>query len=126
MEMIEEEVFDLSFGSYQTAGSKRTLILKLYNSFRGLDMLQPLVDNTAITEIMINRHDQIFIEEEGRVRLSDVKFESKEKLEDVIQAIVAKVNRAVNEANPIVDARLMDGSRVNIVLPPVALESNLR
>ncbi|NHN30716.1 CpaF family protein [Paenibacillus agricola] len=122
MEMIEHEVFQLSFDQYQTAGSKRTLILKLFHSFRGLDVLQPLVDNTAITEIMINRHDQIFIEEGGRVRLSEVKFESKEKLEDVIQAIVAKVNRAVNEANPIVDARLMDGSRVNVVLSPVALE----
>jgi pilus assembly protein CpaF len=122
MEMVEQEVFNLTVGQYQTAGSMHALILKLFHSFRGLDVLQPLVDNPAVTEIMINRHDQIFIEEEGRIRLSEVQFESKEKLEDVIQAIVAKVNRAVNEANPIVDARLMDGSRVNVVLPPVALE----
>jgi pilus assembly protein CpaF len=122
MEMIEQEVFSLSFDHYQTAGQKHVLVLRLFNSFRGLDVLQPLVDNPAVTEIMINRHDQIFIEQDGRVRLSEVKFESKEKLEDVIQAIVAKVNRAVNEANPIVDARLLDGSRVNVVLSPVALE----
>ncbi|MDF2964099.1 MAG: pilus assembly protein, partial [Paenibacillus sp.] len=122
MEMIEQEVFSYAFDGYLTAGQKHQLVLRLFHSFRGLDVLQPLVDNPSITEIMINRHDQIFIEQEGRVRLTDVKFESKEKLEDVIQAIVARVNRAVNESSPIVDARLLDGSRVNVVLSPVALE----
>ncbi|MCS7461130.1 CpaF family protein [Paenibacillus doosanensis] len=122
LELIEQEVFAYPFETYSTAGQKHQLIMRLFHSFRGLDILQPLVDNPAVTEIMINRYDQIFIEREGRVSLADVKFESKEKLEDVIQAIVAKVNRAVNEANPIVDARLLDGSRVNVVLPPVALD----
>jgi pilus assembly protein CpaF len=122
MEMIEHEVFSLAYEGYLTAGQKHTLILRLFHSFRGLDVLQPLVDNPAITEIMINRYDQIFIEQDGRIKLTEVKFESKEKLEDVIQAIVAKVNRAVNEASPIVDARLLDGSRVNVVLSPVAMD----
>ncbi|MCR8631866.1 CpaF family protein [Paenibacillus radicis (ex Xue et al. 2023)] len=122
MEMIEQEVFGYSFDGYLTAGQKHLLVMRLFNSFRGLDVLQPLVDNAKVTEIMINRHDQIFIEQNGRVELTEVRFESKEKLEDVIQAIVARVNRAVNESNPMVDARLLDGSRVNVVLSPVALE----
>ncbi|WP_243633182.1 CpaF family protein [Paenibacillus xerothermodurans] len=122
MEMIEQEVFGYPFDTYLTAGQKHQLVVRLFHSFRGLDVLQPLVDDPSVTEIMINRYDRIFIERDGQVRLSDVQFESKEKLEDVIQAIVARVNRAVNESSPIVDARLLDGSRVNVVLPPIALE----
>jgi pilus assembly protein CpaF len=122
LEMIEQEVLSHAFDAYVTAGQKHQLVLRLFHSFRGLDVLQPLVDDASVTEIMINRHDRIFIEREGRVQLTEVRFENKEKLEDVIQSIVARVNRAVNEANPIVDARLLDGSRVNVVLPPVALE----
>lgn len=121
-EIIEQEVFSYPFQDYLTAGQKHQLVMRLFHSFRGLDVLQPLVDDPSVTEIMINRHDRIFIEQEGRVTLTEVAFESREKLEDVIQAIVAKVNRAVNESSPIVDARLLDGSRVNVVLPPIALE----
>ncbi|MFE5317370.1 CpaF family protein [Paenibacillus sp. NPDC056579] len=122
MEMIEHEVFAFPFQSYLTAGQRHQLTMRLFHSFRGLDMIQPLVDDPSVTEIMINRYDRIFIEKEGRVCLTEVKFESKEKLEDVIQAIVSRVNRAVNEANPIVDARLLDGSRVNVVLSPISLD----
>lgn len=122
MEMIEHEVFAFPFQSYLTAGQRHQLTMRLFHSFRGLDMIQPLVDDPSVTEIMINRYDRIFIEKEGRVSLTEVKFESKEKLEDVIQAIVSRVNRAVNEANPIVDARLLDGSRVNVVLSPISLD----
>ncbi|OXM87887.1 CpaF family protein [Paenibacillus rigui] len=121
-EIIEQEVFSYPFQDYMTAGQRHQLVMRLFHSFRGLDVLQPLVDDPSVTEIMINRHDRIFIEQEGRVTLTEVAFESREKLEDVIQAIVAKVNRAVNESSPIVDARLLDGSRVNVVLPPIALE----
>ncbi|CAG7645504.1 hypothetical protein PAESOLCIP111_04965 [Paenibacillus solanacearum] len=121
MDMIEQEVFAYSRSAFLTAGQKQRLVTELYNSFRGLDVLQPLVDDRSITEIMINRHDQIFIEKDGQVLETDIRFESSEKLEDTIQAIVAKVNRMVNESSPIVDARLKDGSRVNIVLPPIAL-----
>jgi len=121
-DMIEQEVFSFPFGTYLTAGQQHRLVMRIFHSFRGLDVLQPLVDDASVTEIMINRHDQIFIERNGSVSQTEVKFESRDKLEDVIQAIVAKVNRAVNESSPIVDARLLDGSRVNVVLPPVALE----
>lgn len=121
MERIEQEVFAYSRSSYLTAGQKQKLCQELFHSFRGLDVLQPLVDDKSITEIMINAHDQIFIEQNGRLMQTDIRFESREKLEDTIQTIVARVNRIVNESSPIVDARLADGSRVNIVLPPIAL-----
>ncbi|ETT45500.1 Flp pilus assembly protein, ATPase CpaF [Paenibacillus sp. FSL R7-269] len=105
-----------------TAQEKHGLVKKLFDSFRGLDILQPLVDNPAITEIMINSHEEIFIEEEGMIRRLPLAFESGSRLEDIIQIIVSGVNRVVNESSPIVDARLQDGSRVNIVLPPAALK----
>lgn len=100
---------------------KEKLAKELFSAIRELDILQELIDDSAVTEIMINGTDNIFIEKEGRIYQWDNYFESKEKLEDVIQQIVAKCNRVVNEASPIVDARLANGSRVNIVLQPVAL-----
>ncbi|WP_151732996.1 CpaF family protein ['Paenibacillus yunnanensis' Narsing Rao et al. 2020] len=107
---------------YLTAQEKHELVKKLFDSFRGLDVLQPLVDNPKITEIMINCHEEIFVEEEGEIRRLPLAFESRTRLEDIIQTVVSGVNRVVNDASPIVDARLKDGSRVNIVLPPVALK----
>jgi pilus assembly protein CpaF len=88
---------------------------------RKLDILQPVIDDRSITEIMVNGPDKLFIEREGRVCGIKTGFESIEKLEDVIQAIVSRTNRTVNEASPIVDFTLPDGSRVNVVLKPVAL-----
>ncbi|WP_434752428.1 CpaF family protein [Paenibacillus amylolyticus] len=105
-----------------TSGERHTLVQRLFDSFRGLDILQPLVDNPDITEIMINSHREIFVEQEGEVRQIPLQFQSRERLEDIIQMIVSGVNRIVNESSPIVDARLKDGSRVNIVLPPIALK----
>ncbi|GIP22595.1 type II secretion system protein E [Paenibacillus sp. J22TS3] len=105
-----------------TAAEKRRLIRRIYDSFRGLDVLQPLVEDKTITEIMINSDQEIFVERQGQVSRLDLKFESRERLEDIIQLIVSGVNRVVNESSPIVDARLKDGSRVNVVLPPVALK----
>ncbi|KEQ24370.1 CpaF family protein [Paenibacillus tyrfis] len=122
MEQIEQIVFAYSRESFLTAGQKRRLVQEVFHSFRGLDVLQPLVDDRTITEIMINSHDQIFVEKDGRVLETEIRFESREKLEDTIQAIVGRVNRIVNESTPIVDARLADGSRVNVVLPPIALK----
>lgn len=105
-----------------TSREKHALVRKIFNSFRGLDVLQPLIDDPTVTEIMINSHREIFVERAGEVMQVPDQFESRERLEDLIQTIVAGVNRIVNEASPIVDARLKDGSRVNIVLPPVALK----
>ncbi len=94
---------------------------RVFDSIRKLDVLQQLVDDPEITEIMINGTDNIFIEKSGAIIESKYRFDSKEKLEDVVQQIVSSCNRVVNESSPIVDARLENGSRVNIVLNPVAL-----
>ena len=102
-------------------GQKQMLRKELFYAVRKLDVLQELVDDAEITEIMINGPKSIFIEKKGRLSMLSRHFESKEKLEDVIQQIVASCNRVVNEASPIVDARLENGSRVNVVLNPVAL-----
>jgi len=94
---------------------------ELFNSLRRLDVLQIFVEDSSVTEIMINGTDHIFIEQAGHLRELETGFESMEKLQDVIQQIVAGCNRVVNEASPIVDARLPNGSRVNIVMNPIAL-----
>lgn len=102
--------------------SERTLLGKeLFNAFRKLDLLQEFLEDEEITEIMINGTQNIFYEKDGRLYQSEKRFLSKEKLEDVIQQIAAGSNRLVNEASPIVDARLPDGSRVNVILAPVAI-----
>lgn len=100
---------------------RRKLKKELFDSLRRLDILQIFVEDSSVTEIMINGKDHIFVEQDGKLRKLDAGFESIEKLQDVIQQIVAGCNRVVNEASPIVDARLPNGSRVNIVMNPVAL-----
>ncbi|ANF96041.1 CpaF family protein [Paenibacillus bovis] len=122
MRRIEQKVLDNNRYPNLTAGERRKLVRQVFDSFRGLDILQPLVDDKSVTEIMINSHEDIFIERNGQVIQSETVFESRERLEDIIQTIVSGVNRVVNESSPIVDARLKDGSRVNVVLPPVALK----
>lgn len=96
----------------------------LFNSIRRLDVLQDLIDQKEITEIMINGYDQIFVEKAGKITKWEEKFLSKEKYHDVIQQIVSTANRVVNESTPIVDARLEDGSRVHVVLEPIALDGS--
>ncbi len=107
--------------TFLTLEKKERLRRELYASIRGLDILEDILEQEAVTEIMINGAEDIFLEEGGKIHRWQRKFESRQKLEDIIQQIVAKANRIVNEANPIVDARLEDGSRVNVILPPVAL-----
>ncbi|WP_219839027.1 CpaF family protein [Paenibacillus sp. R14(2021)] len=119
---IEQVVFQWAGSHPLTAGEKVKLVRRLFHSFRGLDLMQPLMDDPAVTEIMINSHEELFVEREGRLTRLPFAFESAERLEDLIQSVVAGVNRVVNESSPIVDARLRDGSRVHIVLPPVALK----
>jgi len=94
---------------------------QIYASIRGYGILDGIMSDDSITEVMINGADNIFIEKNGKLQKLNDKFESQKKLEDIIQRIVAKAGREVNQANPIVDTRLLDGSRVNIVLPPIAL-----
>lgn len=100
---------------------KAALGRELFNAFRKLDLLQEFLEDEDITEIMINGTQNIFYEKAGQIYESQKRFASREKLEDVVQQIAAGSNRIVNEALPIVDARLADGSRVNVVLAPIAL-----
>ncbi|WP_209977119.1 CpaF family protein [Paenibacillus eucommiae] len=120
-ELIEEVVFNCSSEQDWTSADMLVWVQRLFHSFRGLDVLQPLMDDPTVTEVMVNGPDHIFVERQGGVYRHQACFESEEKLEDIIQTIVAKVNRIVNQGTPIVDARLPDGSRVHIVLPPVSL-----
>ena len=100
---------------------KRRIGKEVFDSLRRLDILQSFIEDKSVTEVMINGHTNVFVEKAGALTRLERGFDSEEKLMDVIQQIVAGCNRTVNEAYPIVDARLSDGSRVNIVLPPVAL-----
>ena len=100
---------------------RRRLRKELFDSLRRLDILQIFVEDSSVTEIMINGMEHIFVERDGQLQELDRGFDSMEKLQDVIQQIVAGCNRVVNEASPIVDARLSNGSRVNIVMSPIAL-----
>lgn len=121
-QVIAEIVKEEAQKNYLSLTEKREVMEGVFNSMRGLDVLQPLVDDPSVTEIMINGPHCVFVEQAGRLYRKNVSFETNEKLENVILNIVSKVNRTVNEANPIVDARLLDGSRVNVVLPPIALD----
>ncbi len=129
-DMTDEELYDLIDESicarmkeeYISIAEKLRLRRDIFNSIRRLDILQELVEDENISEIMVNGENQIFIEQNGRVEHWGRCFSSKQKLEEVVQQIAAGANRIINESCPIVDARLADGSRVNIVLPPVALE----
>ena len=120
-EIIDSVIMEKSREVYMSAVTKLTLRQELFNAIRRLDLLQELIDDKTVTEIMVNGADAIFYERDGRIYTWDRHFESREKLEDVIQQIVSRSNRQVNESIPIVDARLKDGSRVNVVLDPVAL-----
>ena len=120
-ELIDEEILNFSGGGLRL--QERLLLQKeLFDSFRRLDILQELVDDPEITEIMVNGPEEIFVEFKGRIRRWEKRFESKEQLLDLIQQIVSSVNRIVNTSSPIADARLADGSRVHVVLEPVALD----
>lgn len=113
----------VSSDAMSTMGLNEKLEFKkeLFNSLRRLDILSELLEDDSITEIMINGYRDIFIERNGRISKLVAQFESEERLAAIIQIIVSGCNRIVNEASPIVDARLSDGSRVNIVLPPIAI-----
>lgn len=122
--LVEERAGSYAREHMLTLAERETLEQFLFNSMRKLDVLQELLEDDEITEIMVNGYQCIFYEKKGALYASDKKFSSPEKLNDVIQQIVGNSNRMVNEASPIVDARLADGSRVNIVLEPVSIDGS--
>lgn len=121
-ERIDRTLLRYSKEEYISIPYKQKLKRDIFNSIRKLDVLQDLIDDPEITEIMVNGPKNIFIEKQGAIYSSDKTFETQQKLEDVIQQIVSHCNRIINESSPIVDARLSDGSRVNIVLAPISME----
>ena len=121
-EEIEGMVLKRGQREYLTSEAKRRLCKDIFNSLRRLDVIQELLDDPEISEIMINGPKAIFVERQGKLSRWEGELESEERLEDIIQQIVGRVNRVVNEAHPIVDARLTGGERVNVVLPPIALD----
>lgn len=118
---IAETVREYSAVHYLSLKEKLRLKSYIFASIRGLDVLQELLDDRSITEIMVNGTEDIFIERSGAIKRQEMSFDTREKLDDVVQKIAAGSNRIINEASPIVDARLSDGSRVNMILPPIAI-----
>ncbi|HKM22998.1 MAG TPA: CpaF family protein [Lachnospiraceae bacterium] len=121
LEAIDECIIEYSKTVFLSLPQKSRLRRELFNTLRRLDILQDLVDDPEITEIMVNGTEPVFIEKQGRLIPLKLHFETRERLEDIIQQIVAKTNRVVNMSSPIVDARLDNGARVNAVLQPVAI-----
>lgn len=121
-EVIDEEIAGLGKEGFFPLPERLSLRERLFDSFRRLGILQEMMDRPDITEIMVNGRDRIFVERGGSISRWNGSFESEEQLEDTIQQIVSRVNRVVNVSDPIADARLPDGSRVHVVLPPVALD----
>ncbi len=120
-QLIQKCLMEEIQGSYYSIRQKEEIAGWVFDSIRKLDVLQELIEDESISEIMINGPDDIFVEKSGSIVRIEKRFESKERLEDVIQQIVSGVNRTVNESSPIADARLENGSRVNIVLSPPAI-----
>ncbi|MCF0131955.1 MAG: CpaF family protein [Pseudobutyrivibrio sp.] len=124
-EIINRELSILSKDEHILFKDRMLLGERVFNSLRKLDVLEDLLKDDEVTEIMINGYDTIFIEKNGKLIKADVGFTSKERLDDIIQIIVSANNRIVNESSPIVDARLEDGSRVNIVLEPASVKGSI-
>lgn len=122
LELIDRSLLEHPDIGYVSLEGRIRLRKELFNAVRRMDVLSDLLEDDSITEIMINGYDQIFVEKDGRIQSFSQSFESEDRLASIIQQIVAGCNRLVNEAVPIVDARLPDGSRVNVVLPPVVLD----
>ena len=120
-EKVEEIVSQCIGSQYCSIDQKLSIIQQVYSSIRGFGLLDSIMNDDTITEVMINGPENVFIEQSGRLFKLDKQFESQRRLEDVIQRIVGLAGREVNQANPICDTRLPDGSRVNVVLPPIAL-----
>ncbi len=119
---VREEVDAYLDGKYVSIGEKAFLADQIFSAIRGFGLLDQIIKDDTITEVMINGPKNIFIEKSGKLMKLKESFESEEKLQDIIQRIVAQAGREVNQTNPIVDTRLPEGSRVNVVLPPISLK----
>lgn len=122
IQMIDDNIGTAGTGQYIRYNEKKRLRREIYNSMRKLDVLQELLEDEDITEIMVNGAEHIFIEKAGALYETGLEFDSAERLNDIAGQIASAGNRLVNESSPILDVRLEDGSRVNIVMPPVAIE----
>lgn len=120
-EKIEEIVIQRLGNQYCSIDQRVSIVQQIYSSIRGFGLLDSIMNDDTITEVMINGPENVFIEQNGRLFKLDKQFENQRRLEDIIQRIVGLAGREVNQANPICDTRLPDGSRVNVVLPPIAL-----
>lgn len=120
-ERIEGIVIQRLGNQYCSIDQRVSIVQQVYSSIRGFGLLDSIINDDTITEVMINGPENVFIEQNGRLFKLDKQFESQRRLEDIIQRIVGLAGREVNQANPICDTRLPDGSRVNVVLPPIAL-----
>lgn len=118
---IEEIVIQRLGDQYCSIDQRVSIVQQIYSSIRGFGLLDSIMNDDTITEVMINGPENVFIEQNGRLFKLDKQFENQRRLEDIIQRIVGLAGREVNQANPICDTRLPDGSRVNVVLPPIAL-----
>ncbi len=119
--LIEKYIAETGSGEYMRLEEKRQLRHMVFNAIRRMDVLQDMLEDEEITEIMVNGPNHIFVEKEGRLWETGLSFEHQARLEDIAQQIASQGNRIVNESNPILDTRLEDGSRVNIVVPPIAI-----
>ena len=121
-DIIDQVITEMGQEQYLRFRERKKMRQQIFNSMRKLDVLQELIEDEDVTEIMVNGPHHIFIEKEGKLYETGLEFDSRERLEDIAQQIASEGNRIVNETTPIVDVRLADGSRVNMVMPPIALE----
>lgn len=119
--IIEKIVLKNSENIFLSINQKKYIKDVVFNSLRKFDIIQPLLDDEYITEIMINGPKNIYFEKNGKISKSNIEFENEDTLHNIIQTMVSSINRAVNESSPLSDARLKDGSRINVALAPVAL-----
>lgn len=122
LQLIDDNIVRSGEGQYMRHAEKKRMRTEIFNSMRKLDVLQQLIEDDEITEIMVNGPGHIFIEKEGKLSETGLEFDSFERLRDIAQQMASAGNRIVNETNPILDVRLADGSRVNIVMPPIAMD----
>lgn len=117
-ELLEKESLPLSMKE------RENLISDIQHEVMGLGPLEPLVQDSSVNDILVNRADQIYVERAGKLQLTDVKFRDEGHLRKIIEKIVSAVGRRIDESAPMVDARLLDGSRVNAIIPPLALDGS--